>query len=576
MRKSSLFIASVAFLTILMPAIIGKLWAEMKIHGDLNMQSNTIKELKDPIADQDAATKKYVDDNAFGETTFLGLTDTPSLYTGSAGYFLQVNPDGTAIRFLSLPYTLYMSQTDYDANSDSIVDIAAAVSDNSITESSLVTSNTASTDTYLRHTGIVMEWVAFPGMLAEVYDTNLDGIIDIANSLSESSINETELNTQEWPQENTFLGWDTVYEQISWKELSGDDVTISFDGNVFSVIENGITALELDDSCINDVHINTTNSASELNVLRWTANELYWSNLEDTFYTETEIDALLVPSELTASDITDFETAVSANTDVAANTSARHTQNTDTGTTAATFNIGSDDNTASETVSLLFGNQTDKPGLRWNPAESRLEYSNDGTTYQEMGTGGGGGTELTDNVIVETMLSDNIVSETKLQTYNFPITGDYLTYDETNGMQWATGPETPTFQTESSFTFSFADDAVPDTGLVPSDIHIPFDMTITGAIVFCDATGSETTGNITFDIQKTTYDTYPTDSTITDTGIEATFSDADFGKAQKTDVDIAEWFSTTSLLKDDILRIYITAISNVDKFRVILKYETSE
>lgn len=46
-----------------------------------------------------------------------------------------------------------------------------------------------------------------------------------------------------------------------------------------------------------------------------------------------------------ASTISDFQTAVSANADVVANTSARHTQNTDTGTTSTTFALDSDGTT---------------------------------------------------------------------------------------------------------------------------------------------------------------------------------------------------------------------------------------
>jgi len=45
----------------------------------------------------------------------------------------------------------------------------------------------------------------------------------------------------------------------------------------------------------------------------------------------------------TASEVTDFDTEVSNNTDVAANTSARHTQHTDTGTTSQTFTLHSGD-----------------------------------------------------------------------------------------------------------------------------------------------------------------------------------------------------------------------------------------
>jgi len=47
-------------------------------------------------------------------------------------------------------------------------------------------------------------------------------------------------------------------------------------------------------------------------------------------------------NSITAAKVSDFDTEVSNNTDVAANTGARHSQNTDTGTTSTTFHIDSD------------------------------------------------------------------------------------------------------------------------------------------------------------------------------------------------------------------------------------------
>lgn len=54
---------------------------------------------------------------------------------------------------------------------------------------------------------------------------------------------------------------------------------------------------------------------------------------------ENGVEVSKVGHTHTAADITDFDIEVSNNTDVAANTSARHTQNTDTGTSATEFYI---------------------------------------------------------------------------------------------------------------------------------------------------------------------------------------------------------------------------------------------
>jgi len=54
-----------------------------------------------PDADYEVANKKYVDDNAGGgASTFVGLTDTPANFTGSAGKSAVVNSGETALEFL--------------------------------------------------------------------------------------------------------------------------------------------------------------------------------------------------------------------------------------------------------------------------------------------------------------------------------------------------------------------------------------------------------------------------------------------------------------------------------------------
>jgi hypothetical protein len=67
--------------------------ANKKIKVDLDLENNKIENLQDPSLDQDAATKKYVDDNAGGSGHLLRLDDTApttitdDVYTGGEFYY---------------------------------------------------------------------------------------------------------------------------------------------------------------------------------------------------------------------------------------------------------------------------------------------------------------------------------------------------------------------------------------------------------------------------------------------------------------------------------------------------------
>jgi hypothetical protein len=67
--------------------------------ADFAMNTKKITGLADPTADQDAATKKYVDDNAGGAESFVALTDTPANFTSANSRLLRVNSAGNAVEF---------------------------------------------------------------------------------------------------------------------------------------------------------------------------------------------------------------------------------------------------------------------------------------------------------------------------------------------------------------------------------------------------------------------------------------------------------------------------------------------
>jgi len=70
--------------------------------ADFAMNTNKITGVKDPTANQDAATKKYVDDEVAGVDTFLELTDTPAAYADQGGKLVAVNAGVDALEFVAI------------------------------------------------------------------------------------------------------------------------------------------------------------------------------------------------------------------------------------------------------------------------------------------------------------------------------------------------------------------------------------------------------------------------------------------------------------------------------------------
>jgi hypothetical protein len=69
----------------------------------------------------------------------------------------------------------------------------------------------------------------------------------------------------------------------------------------------------------------------------------------------------------------------------------KHTQGTDTGSTSNTFAVGD----GADSTKTITANNADanKPALRYNHTGNEWEYSNDGTTFAAIGSGGGAGTD---------------------------------------------------------------------------------------------------------------------------------------------------------------------------------------
>lgn len=90
-------------------------------NGLVDVTTRRIINVVDPTSDQDAATKKYVDDSILTIDTFLELTDTPSSFTGQAGFAVQVNAGETALEF-GQALDITDSPTFDAVNTDEIID----------------------------------------------------------------------------------------------------------------------------------------------------------------------------------------------------------------------------------------------------------------------------------------------------------------------------------------------------------------------------------------------------------------------------------------------------------------------
>jgi hypothetical protein len=85
--------------------------------ADLAMNTKKITGVVDPVANQDVATKKYVDDQVGGVNEFTELTDTPANYTSAGLKVVRVNTGADALEFVSFAST-YLDDTPVDGETN--------------------------------------------------------------------------------------------------------------------------------------------------------------------------------------------------------------------------------------------------------------------------------------------------------------------------------------------------------------------------------------------------------------------------------------------------------------------------
>jgi hypothetical protein len=82
--------------------------------------------------------------------------------------------------------------------------------------------------------------------------------------------------------------------------------------------------------------------------------------------------------------------------------SASHTQNTDTGTSNNSWDIG--DNTDNDKYLYAKNGDANKPGIKYNHTSNKWQYANDGITWSDMGSGGGTWGSITGTISSQTDL----------------------------------------------------------------------------------------------------------------------------------------------------------------------------
>lgn len=173
-----------------------------------------------------------------------------------------------------------------------------------------------------------------------------------------------------------------------------DDVA---DGATYVKTENNLTdSLKTNyDSAYTHSTITTGNPHSV------TKTDVGLGNVVDTDTTNADnISDGTTNAIITLTQETNFETAYSKS----------HDQNTDTGTSSDDFSIG-DGTDTDKTISIDNGN-ANAPKLKYNASTNTWQYSNDGTTFNDMG--GGSGNIISNN---NSILSSSWVDDTGVSGY---------------------------------------------------------------------------------------------------------------------------------------------------------------
>ena len=194
-----------------------------------------------------------------GVTNFVGLSDTPSNFTGSAGYVLRVNAAGDAVEFNDL------STTDVDEGTNLYYTNARA--DARIAAASIDDLSDVDTSTSAPSNGEVLKWDGtnwVPGTDDTVQ--NLEDLSDVTiSSIADGEVIHWSTANSRW--ENTAL----TLGSTTFVGLSDTPANYTGAGGQFLKVNSGATAVEFTTAAIDDLSdVDTTTSTPNVDeILGW-------------------------------------------------------------------------------------------------------------------------------------------------------------------------------------------------------------------------------------------------------------------------------------------------------------------
>lgn len=182
-----------------------------------------------------------------------------------------------------------------------------------------------------------------------------------------------------WEYSNDGTTYVEITEMPSDVFLTGtNDMDDIADGTTYVKTENNLT-----DALKTNYDSAYTHSTTTGNPHSVTKTDVGLENVVNADTTNADnISDGITNAIITLTQETNFETAYSK----------AHDQNTDTGTSSDDFSIG--DGTDTDKTITVNNGDTNAPQLRYNSSTNTWQYSNDGTTFNDMGSGSGGSTEV--------------------------------------------------------------------------------------------------------------------------------------------------------------------------------------
>lgn len=453
-----------------------------------------------------------------GVSNFIGLTDTPTTYSGQAGKFIKVNTGEDAVEFVSSSASIswggitgiLSNQTDLQTELDAKLDIAANLSDVADQQTALnnVTNVSAATNEYVltkdTATGNAVFKASAGGGAVDSVNGQTGVVVLDTDDISEGTTNLYDQTVSFTGGTNVTVGGTYPSFTLTDNSASSTDLTSHTSDSTIHFTQANIDHTSIQNIGSNthaqiDTHIGSTSNPHSTTldnlgdtVLTTVADNevLAYDNSSSKWINQTAAEAgLATSSDLTthtgdstihytqasisipASQISDFDTEVSNNTDVSANTSARHVAVTVLDSSEIDFTLTGQQITASLIVGSIDETKLDTSvNASLDLADSSLQPGDIGVTVQGFdsntakyddvtanftGTLQNGGS----NVLVDTDIGTNVQAYSSILDNT---TASFTTADETK-LDYISITQAVDLDTVESLANSAMQDLVDDT-----------------------------------------------------------------------------------------------------------------